>query len=113
MSKIRCVTPKCIKVIKEHGEQYHKVYDKSKYVNIPTYIPKEAIAQCQFCGGYTDGTTWWHTCQECKKIVNPGELTGLFVPHVCEECSIILTQKERKSGKVCSMCRQVYRNCCC
>lgn len=72
-----------------------------------------SIARCEGCGGYTDGKTWWHRCAACKADVEPGTLTGLFVPHNCQSCERTLTEENYASGNVCSMCRKARNQCCC
>ena len=72
-----------------------------------------ATAHCESCGGYTDGITWKHVCQKCNKEVQPGELCGLFVPHLCKECEQAKADSDRRSGNVCRICRQPRSRCCC
>ena len=77
---------------KEYGENYHDVYDR------------EGHSFCQRCGGEYRNGKWTHQCKACKKIVNPGELTGLFVPHSCPECHKKQIESDIKNGNACRMC---------
>ena len=111
-SEIKCTTQRCRDSIAKYGERYHRVYDRGDDRGKPSFMP-DAIAQCEGCGGYTNGTTWKHTCQKCGKDVDPGQLTGLFVPHLCHDCERTIAEKEKTSGNVCLMCRQPRSRCCC
>jgi hypothetical protein len=95
--KLKCPTQRCIDMILQYGERHNRVSGN----------------RCESCGGIFKDGKWEHKCVTCKKEVNPGELTGLFVPHLCISCKEVLFKKERESGQVCSMCRQVYSNCYC
>ena len=105
-SKIRCATPSCIKAIKEHGEDYHRVYE-------PRFLSDDYEAKCERCGGIFKDSKWQHICSYCGKEVEPGELRGLFVPHGCADCIKEIAEAERKSGQVCRMCGKVYSQCYC
>lgn len=75
---------------------------------------KNAIALCESCGTYIDGKgVWKSVCAVCKKEVDIGGLRGLFVPHLCPTCLGVLIEKQKKEGKVCSLCKQPYCLCCC
>ncbi|GEM_PF-2022017 len=107
---IRCETPSCIKSITNYGEQYHGVYDI--YASPPKFMP-DAIAICENCGGYTNGKEWAHYCGHCGKIVEPGKLVGLFVPHLCQECLDAYVAEDKRTGNICTMCHQPRTLCCC
>lgn len=107
---IRCENPTCIASIEKYGEQYHSVYDL--YSTPPPFMP-EAIAICEHCGGYTDGKKWVYICKKCGKSVNPGELVGLFVPHLCQECLDDIVESDRKNGNICTLCHKPRSLCCC
>jgi hypothetical protein len=104
-SKTRCATQRCIDDIKKYGEHYHGVYDGKE---TDSY---EAI--CERCGGKLIDGEWVHKCKACGKTVQPGELTGLFVPHKCSECEEKVAKADISRGAVCSMCRKPYSRCCC
>ena len=110
-SDIRCQAKKCMEVIAKYGDAHHRVMDMSVH-KPPAFMPN-AIALCEGCGGYTDGTEWKYRCVMCSKDVPPGELVGFFVPHRCKECDTKVVAQEKASGKICSRCRQVYSYCCC
>ena len=112
LSQIRCTTPRCIDSITKYGNQYHRVYDFNTPLNKPKVMPT-AIAHCESCGGYTDGTTWKHVCEKCGKDVQSGELCGLFVPHLCRECEQAIADKDKRTGNICLKCRVVRSRCCC
>lgn len=78
----------------------------------PVFMP-DAIAQCEWCGGYTNGTDWKHVCKHCGKEVAAGELKGFFVPHRCAECDAAIVAKQRAEGDVCGLCGSVRSYCCC
>ncbi len=104
-SKVRCATPRCIELIANYGESYHRVYDEQNASTV--------IAKCEGCGGKFNGDIWLHVCQKCKVDVNPGELTGLFVPHLCRLCEQKVANNEIACGSVCRMCHKPYSRCCC
>lgn len=111
VSKIhRCETPRCMESIEKYGEQYHMVYDRMN----STWVPEGLIAKCSRCGGVMrEEGVWEHKCKKCGKDVEPGELIGLFVPHVCHVCENKVVETEIKIGNVCRMCRQPWSRCCC
>jgi hypothetical protein len=100
-SETRCATAKCIKAIQQYGEHYHSVY------------PRDEGCQCERCGGKFDGTAWLHKCKQCGTEVEPGELTGLFVPHSCKACMEKVVEQQTRAGKVCGRCKTVFAFCCC
>lgn len=103
-SETRCPTEKCVKAIEEYGEHYHGVYDSKWHDSVI----------CERCGGkLNDKGEWYHQCSMCKKMLEPGQLVGLFVPHLCKECLESVRESQRQSGSVCRMCRKVYADCCC
>jgi hypothetical protein len=112
-SEIKCITPACMDAIAKYGERYHGVYlrDASHYVQYG-WMP-DALAQCDRCGGHTNGTVWKHVCKNCKKEVELGQLTGLFVPHSCPECHKRLEDEQRARGAICSGCKKPMCWCCC
>lgn len=114
--KIHCTTPSCVKAIEISGDRYHNVYDlEQPYTSTraPVFMP-DAVARCESCGGYTDGKgNWKHVCVACGTEVKPGELTGLFVPHLCKDCMRATVEADKKAGRVCSLCRRPYSLCCC
>ena len=108
-SAIRCATPRCIKDIADWGEHYHDVHDSNHEKSLyPT-----ATANCNRCGGHTDGTTWWHKCKMCGKDVEPGTLKGFFVPHRCKECDEKVIANDKATGNICTLCHTVRSYCCC
>ena len=109
-SKIRCATDTCRQSIEKYGEHYHAVVDAVKVMD----SGYKAIARCELCGGYTsDGKEWEHQCSRCKKHVQPGELRGLFVPHLCKECEQAIADRDIQSGNICTMCGDPRSRCCC
>jgi len=108
-SKIRCTTEKCIEAVEKYGENYHGVHVVD---NPPDFMP-DAIAKCERCGGFTNGTEWKHVCKICDVNVEPGKLTGLFVPHRCGDCDKKIVAEEKAKGKICRLCNEVYSRCCC
>jgi hypothetical protein len=98
---IVCLRSECIKHAKEWGGR--------------VVTAKGDTARCERCGGSTadGGKTWTWTCAECETQVQPGELHGLFVPHLCRACLDRIVKAERASGQLCRMCRQPYSLCCC
>lgn len=108
-SDIRCKTEKCIAVIAKYGEHYHGV---NTVTDAPEFA-QDAVAKCERCGGYTNGTEWKHVCQMCGKEVKPGELVGFFVPHRCHECDTKIVVNEKAGVKVCGRCGKVHAYCCC
>ena len=103
-----CATPRCKESVAKSGGRYHRVFSSEP----PSFMP-DAKALCNSCGGYTNGVDWLHVCRECGKLVAPGELKGLFVPHNCPECDARIVTEERAAGKVCRLCHSVYSYCCC
>ncbi len=96
----KCPTPRC----NEYGRADH-VYPEPA---------KPGTFRCDACGGQTtDGETWIHKCARCGVIVKPGELTGLFVPHLCRPCEEAVAKEDVARGHVCGMCRKPYSRCCC
>lgn len=111
-SRIRCNTPRCMAAIEKYGEHYHSVYDKDPHM-APDFCTN-AIARCERCGGWTpDGRTFIHKCADCHTDVEPGELVGLFVPHLCTICEQKVTDDNISRHRVCSLCRKPYNRCCC
>lgn len=108
-STTRCPTPRCIDSIEKWGDNYHAVYEKGAKER----YGENAVLWCERCGGWFDGTTWHHECAECKIEVSPGELVGLFVPHLCRDCERKTAEREARNGNVCLMCHQPYSRCCC
>lgn len=108
-SNIRCPTARCVKNIETYGERYHWVYDQT---SPPPHL-SVAIARCEGCGGYWDGDKWIHKCTTCGADVEPGKLTGLFVPHVCADCNKKAVDAQRARGAICRRCNQVMSWCCC
>jgi len=98
MDKPKCTTPYCV-------EQGHDWVEKSS--------TKGMLFVCRGCGGEWDGKVWTHTCRTCGKSVKPGELVRLFIPWQCSECDKALSEKNRKSGNVCRLCKQPRNHCCC
>jgi hypothetical protein len=105
----RCTTPSCVAKIAQSGEDYHSVYPASvTMLEVPG-----AVAQCQSCGGYWDGSSWIHRCGICKATVGAGELVGLFVSHRCLDCDRKVIEQERTQEEHCGQCRSVISCCCC
>lgn len=112
---LRCDTPSCMKLWANEAETrkrcislprvYDATYEQGLYPG--------SIARCEGCGGYSDGKTWWHRCATCRADVEPGTLTGLFVPHNCRKCESEISEKNRASGNVCSLCGKPRNQCCC
>jgi len=98
----RC--PFCAPTVEEWGEDYHKVYPAylGRYVGHPF---------CTHCGAFFVDDEWFKECKTCGGRVD--ELCGLFVPHNCKECQDKVVEADRKAGRVCGRCRQVYAHCCC
>ncbi len=110
MSDIRCTTPSCVSAIERYGEHYHKV-DPIK--TAPPDAMPDATHRCSMCGGYTNGKDWVHQCASCDKLLGPGELKGLFVPHLCADCEQAAADDCIRRGHVCTLCRKPYSRCCC
>lgn len=107
----KCITDRCRQNLEKYGEVYDRV-GILKFEEPPEFMP-DAIAKCQFCGGYTNGTIWVHVCFACNKEMQPGELVGLFVPHLCPDCERSAAEKQITNREVCGICRQPYIRCCC
>ena len=101
---IRCISYSCAK---RTTKRVH-----SLWLPAPKFMP-DAIACCEFCGGYTNGKIWKYVCNKCGSDVASGELVGLFVPHLCRDCLKKIVEEQSRVGDVCGMCRQVRVNCCC
>lgn len=105
-ANISCSTPRC-KELKRQNQVYHilKSYD---------FCPQGKF-QCIACGGFADetGKTWFHICYLCHKSVEPGALTGLFVPSRCVDCQRKLEEKDRQANNRCLKCGILRINCCC
>lgn len=101
--KPECQTPKCL-------ENFAKGYwanDRAvmvRHVDVPT---------CQYCGGKWIGGQWVHRCSKCKAVVEPGQLVGLFVPHLCGACLEKALAADRAAGRICRMCHVERTMCCC
>jgi hypothetical protein len=96
MPDMKCPTPSCIERA-DKGE--HRVADTT-YRKHPC---------CESCGGELIDGAWVHKCKMCGTIVEPGQLSGLFVPHLCDTCIAIRRANDHK----CSMCRKPMIDCCC
>ena len=59
---------------------------------------------CQTCGGFYQYGVWHHNGKQCGVEVQPGELVGLFVPHLCQRCYTAALAKDRARGNVCGLC---------
>ena len=80
----------------------------ARVVTDPKYNP---VPKCERCGFvYIDGI-WKGICAMCKKEVKG--LYGFFVPHLCTQCCDAEAERQRKSGQVCGLCRNVYLYCAC
>lgn len=110
-SEIRCATERCKNEVAQYGEHYHSVY--LLFIESPPSFMPDAIASCQRCGGYTNGTDWKHVCKRCGKGVEQGTLTGLFVPHRCKECQKAVVAEQTASNQRCLRCGKVVANCYC
>lgn len=108
---IRCPTPFCQKRVEELGDSGNRVYSYTWDYRVPVDI--KICARCDSCGGLTDGASWYHVCSVCGKRVDPGELRGLFVPHMCSDCVKKKAEEEIKKGHVCGFCRNPFSQCCC
>jgi hypothetical protein len=91
-----CPTPSCVEMAEKYGG---RVTDTQYHKN-PT---------CECCGGQRVDSQWKHTCKKCGKNVEPGQLGGLFVPHLCPDC----LAHRRATDVKCSRCRQPDIDCCC
>ena len=107
--EIRCATTRCVNDVAQHGEHYHDVHS----VRTPPVFMVDATAMCERCGGHTNGTDWKHVCKSCGKEVQPGELTGLFVPHLCVTCEKRKADEQIARGAVCRGCSKPFARCCC
>jgi len=96
---ITCPTPKCVDAVTKYGDAYKRVTDK-EFSKHPT---------CEGCGGKLVEGEWRHVCKSCGQKVEPGQLGGLFVPHLCPSC---LAHK-RATGRKCSRCNKADIDCCC
>lgn len=106
-STIECPTPTCTTAREERGWVW--VYENGAQER----YGEDAVAFCERCGGWFDGTTWHHECQTCKIEVEPGKLTGLFVPHLCSPCEQKVADAEIAARQVCRFCHYPYSRCCC
>ena len=97
---LQCNTPECSSRIFPWGREPHNYIKHARHV-------------CESCGGVYDGETWQHVCAHCGRNVQPGELTGLFVPHNCVECERKITEQNIRNGNICGLCRQPRNKCCC
>lgn len=103
---LSCTTPRCLARVGEGGG--------SRVVEFHRKNPADA-ARCEGCGGIfnTDIRQWIHECSLCGVAVEPGALTGLFVPHRCEPCDQKVVEQDRKTGNICRLCGTVRSWCCC
>lgn len=108
-SERRCETPRCIETIQKYGENYNDVVTLTDGWG----GDKSAKDICQFCGVYHNGERSVSKCQDCGTEVPLGQLTGLFVPSVCQPCMRKTVEQEEARGAVCGMCRKAYSLCCC
>ena len=67
--------------------------------------------RCERCGFRLVEGTWKGVCVTCGREVE--KLYGLFVPHLCEVCEQAQVATERRTGRVCGGCRNVYLYCAC
>lgn len=112
-SEIRCPTPRCAQAFAADSQRGHRVYVRQpEHSPEPRYLPG-TVAECEGCGGHTDGQVWRHRCCKCSQDVAPGLLTGLFVPHSCRPCHAALEADQRAKGQICSGCRKPSCWCCC
>lgn len=111
-SDVLCKTSRCIELREKYAGRYLNVYeyfDEGALKDSPPYNYR-----CEGCGGTSmDGEIWEHVCKSCGITVEPGELCGLFVPHVCKGCEKKTAENEIKRGAVCGMCRKPFSRCCC
>jgi len=99
-SRRNCPTPICKEAV-ANNKNYKRVYISN------------GVTRCDYCGGvYKDGK-WEHKCSRCGKEVKPGELCGLFVPHLCNECEEAVAREGIASGDVCGMCGKPRSRCYC
>ncbi len=94
-------------VICPHCQSGEEVYAAS-------WEPDRGKGMCERCGGKWWGNEdWRYTCTRCETSVNPGELVGLFVPHLCKSCLKERIAEDKALGRRCSMCSKTYTECCC
>lgn len=105
-STVRCITPRCVEVIATHGERYHSVYTGD-------YLGGNATHHCTHCGARSVDGVWESRCRKCQKLVEPGTLTGLFVPHSCPECHQKRREADKARSAICRRCGQPFCDCCC
>lgn len=74
---------------------------------------RDATHRCECCGGLWTGREWVHRCAKCSVTVSPGELRGMFVPHLCTACNQRIVDAERAAGRICSTCQNVRSYCYC
>ena len=96
---IICPTPRCVEYVEKYGDAYKRVTD-TEFNKHPT---------CEGCGGKLIDGQWQHKCKKCGQDVEPGQLGGLFVPHLCPSC----LDRARKTGARCPSCRKADIDCCC
>lgn len=68
---------------------------------------------CELCGGICQDGVWRWECRDCHSLVGAGNLTGLFVPHLCQTCHNAATERYRAAGNICRLCGHTRNNCCC
>jgi hypothetical protein len=112
-SEIRCRTPRCVERVRERGENCHDVYERTDAGYPPNHYLPGTVAECGHCGGHTDGVQWRHRCRRCGTDVEPGFLTGLFVPSRCVDCQKAMEEEDRSANRRCRGCRALSINCCC
>lgn len=111
----RCERPECIEMLANREERKRQNWHTPEvhaFVG-PTKHWPNVVARCEGCGAYHDGDRWHHVCSKCGSTVEPGSLTGLFVPHKCQECNQKIIDDEREKGHVCRRCGNVSSWCYC
>lgn len=101
--EMKCTTQRCIDDIVKYGAICHSVVSDNNGENI----------WCERCGGRWDGEKFVHQCRSCGTDVEPGELTGLFVPHNCAPCQQKVRDADIAAGRICRMCHSPRCDCCC
>ena len=102
--KVTCETPKCI----DHAAKWGSKPSAYYLPTVPDHMP-DVTHICQHCGGVYNGERWDHVCSKCGATVQPGELVGLFVPHLCQGC----LDEQVKHDRKCSLCGKPVSLCCC
>jgi hypothetical protein len=80
-------------------------------VSTTAYAVTGVIQRCERCGFVKVDGAWKGICATCKKEVP--ELFGFFVPHLCKACCDAEVTRQRETGQVCRLCRNVYLFCAC